>query len=250
MRVAIFGLGYTGRHLAQLWQERYRLSLYSRSSSLDGSAQLDVGQSGEVLRLAARGLMHWDAAIVTLPAHHACPEFWDLLFDACPHVLVYGTTGIYARHDRYREELDEDSPVDPEHPRATIETQLQARGATVLRLAGIYGPGRNPRDWLARGLVGADNRQVNFIHLNDIAAVTGMMLERRPPDRLYNVADGQPHSWRQIADLLHKSGLLETIAPPKNAKFDSVIAIGRILRAYPGLRFRDFWLMLDELCAT
>lgn len=250
MRVAIFGLGYTGRHLAQQWRERYRLSFYSRSSSLDGSPELDVSLSQDVLHLADRGLPHWDAAVVTLPAHHACPEFWDLLLDACPHVIVYGTTGIYARQGLHREPLHEESVIDQTHPRATIETKLQQRGATILRLAGIYGPARNPRDWLQRGLVGPDDRQVNFIHVTDIATITAHVIDARPADRLLNLADGQAHSWLQIAEFLHRAGYLTHLPPPKTTKADSVVEIGRLLRAYPGVRPRDFWLMLDELCAT
>jgi nucleoside-diphosphate-sugar epimerase len=78
----------------------------------------------------------------------------------------------------------------------------------VLRLAGIYGPGRHrlldvarSGEWLATG---ADfNRPINLTHLDDIVgAVIACFDSGTAPSGLYNVADGQPASRQEILQWL------------------------------------------------
>ncbi len=71
-------------------------------------------------------------------------------------------------------------------------------GAIVLRVAGIYGPGRNPLDWIRQGRVGPSRKYVNLIHVEDLAAICLLALEQGKPGEAYNVSDGQPHTWNEI----------------------------------------------------
>ena len=55
--------------------------------------------------------------------------------------------------------LDELAPIDHTRPRVMGEDFLRTHvGATVLRVAGIYGPGRHVLDWIRRGKVGTSQR--------------------------------------------------------------------------------------------
>jgi nucleoside-diphosphate-sugar epimerase len=71
-------------------------------------------------------------------------------------------------------------------------------GAIVLRVAGIYGPGRNPVDWVRQGRVSPSRKYVNLIHVEDLAAICLLALDKGKPGEAYNVSDGQPHTWNEI----------------------------------------------------
>lgn len=144
------------------------------------------------------------------------------LLDALPSeadLCYLSTTGVYHQSDgRW---VDECSPARPvgsggqAHLRA--EALLQRRRAVgrwvILRLAGIYGPGRIPRaaDVIAgRPLSGPDAGYLNLIHREDAAAAVVAAWQRQTDrHRLYLVADDQPvirrAFYEQIAHLTGSS---------------------------------------------
>ena len=81
----------------------------------------------------------------------------------------------------------------------------------VLRLAGIYGPGRLPRRAeLASGepLPIAAGECVNLIHVEDAAAAVLAAEEYAQPPRTYLVSDGHPVQRREyFAELARQFGL-------------------------------------------
>jgi hypothetical protein len=95
--------------------------------------------------------------------------------------------------------IDECAPVDLGKPRVQGEEFLRKEcGAIVLRVAGIYGPNRNPIDWLRTGRVGPSRKYVNLIHVEDLAAICLAALTRGNPGEVYNVSDGMPRRWDEI----------------------------------------------------
>ncbi len=95
--------------------------------------------------------------------------------------------------------IDESAQIDLTKPRVQGEEFLRTNcGAIVLRVAGIYGPGRNPIDWIRNGRVGPSRKYVNLIHVEDLAAICLVALERGKPGEAYNVSDGTPHTWNEI----------------------------------------------------
>ena len=96
--------------------------------------------------------------------------------------------------------IDESAPIDLSKPRVQGEEFLRtAFGAIVLRVAGIYGPRRNPLDWIRSGHVGPTRKFVNLIHVEDLAATCVAALERGTPGEAYNVSDGTPRTWEHIS---------------------------------------------------
>ena len=71
-----------------------------------------------------------------------------------------------------------------------------ASRTVILRLAGIYGPGRLPRLQQMRAgesLEGDPDGWLNLIHVEDAAAIVGMVADRALElPRVYAVADGHP----------------------------------------------------------
>lgn len=121
---------------------------------------------------------------------------------APPRRVVYvSTSGVYG--DCRGAVVDESHPPHPQSPRARrrldAERQLLAWSqnggeAVILRVAGIYGPGRLPVERLRRGLPVVCPEQAppsNRIHAEDLARVCIAAAERGVPGGVYNVADGE-----------------------------------------------------------
>ncbi len=132
-------------------------------------------------------------------------------------VILISSTGVYAEHGGGW--VDESSPCQPsrESGRALLAAE-QALAAhrfgglgIVLRLAGIYGPGRLPRRAeLATGepLPIAAGEHVNLIHVEDAAAAVLAAEARAQPPRTYVISDGHPVERREyLAELARQFGL-------------------------------------------
>ena len=124
--------------------------------------------------------------------------------------FVYiSSTGVYGQVTG--SEVDEDSPCQPtrEGGRACLAAEELLRASkwanksVILRLAGIYGPGRTPRsqDLLAGKPIDAPaTGWLNLIHVEDAARIVLLAEERShsvgglrgQPPKLYVVSDGQP----------------------------------------------------------
>lgn len=114
--------------------------------------------------------------------------------------VVYGsTTGVYG--DCGGRWIDENEPTVPLHDRGRrrldAETALRAAGldAVVLRIPGIYGPGRWPLARLRAGTPVIDPAEAppsNRIHAEDLAAVALRAAERGVAGQVYHVGDGHP----------------------------------------------------------
>ena len=146
-------------------------------------------------------------------------RFLDALTpDRLPERMLYiSTTGVYG--DCGGAWITEEQPVRPQTDRGkrrlAAENALRAWSAhsgvavVILRVSGIYGPGRLPAERLQRGLPVLREDQspfTNRIHADDLALVCHAAAERAPPDAIYNVADGHPttmsHYFNRVADVL------------------------------------------------
>jgi len=115
--------------------------------------------------------------------------------------LYISSTGVYGQTGG--EMVDENSPAEPtrEGGRACLEAEQSltaseiAPRTVILRMAGLYGPGRIPRrQEVERGLpLGvAPNSCVNLIQMDDAATVVLATAAAEHPSRLYVVSDDQP----------------------------------------------------------
>lgn len=107
--------------------------------------------------------------------------------DGEPGVLMVGSTGVYHQEDGSW--VDEDSPTEPRgfSGRALLEGEAVLQGqapgrASVLRLGGIYGPGRLRLISEVRAGVGCPRepvRYTNRIHRDDAAGILEFLLRRQ-----------------------------------------------------------------------
>ncbi|MFZ1535800.1 MAG: SDR family oxidoreductase [Chromatiaceae bacterium] len=121
-----------------------------------------------------------------------------------PRRLVYmSTTGVYG--DCGGDWVDETRPAAPVADRSVrrwdAEETLRAwsleSGAdlVILRVAGIYGPGRLPLERIRQGLPLAreeDSPWSNRIHADDLVAACVAAMARGESGRVYNLCDGHP----------------------------------------------------------
>lgn len=141
-------------------------------------------------------------------------------------IVVLGSTSAYDAPSQSTEYpppwIDESAPIDLSKPRVQGEEYLrQHHGAIVLRVAGIYGPERNPLDWIRQGRVGPSRKYVNLIHVEDLAAICLLALDKGKPGEAYNVSDGQPHTWDEICATAQQRWGLTAAAvnePPPSGK--------------------------------
>lgn len=113
-------------------------------------------------------------------------------------VVYLSTTGVYGQQTG---RVDEQSDVAPTRigPRIAVEAErflaASKLPSTVLRLAGIYGPGRIP---LASKLRAGESLAVpkqgylNLIHVDDIVRSIAAVFENPQPGPLYVLSDNHP----------------------------------------------------------
>ena len=241
----LFGCGYLGERVALKWRDSgHHVTIVTRSTAKSE-------------RLRTQGFQTLVADITQLETLGELPKAEIILFsvgfdrstqqtiqqvytDGLHHVLsrlsVHGedrliyisTTGVYAPT---AESTAQETWVDehwPTHPlRAGAQASLAAeqlladhpsrKRAVILRMAGIYGPGRIPyQENLRAGLPLAVPQEgwLNLIHVDDgvaavLAAEAWTAKDTSHGPELFNVADGQPvvrgDYYREVARLIGAS---------------------------------------------
>ncbi|MEF8792492.1 NAD-dependent epimerase/dehydratase family protein [Thiohalorhabdus sp.] len=142
-----------------------------------------------------------------------------------PQQAVYlSTTGVYG--DRGGKAVSEIDAPAPRSERAQRRLDAEARWrrlgregrfrVSVLRVAGIYGPGRLPAEAVKAGtaprVAWPETRYTNTIHVDDLVALIGRVLDNGRPNRVYHGCDGQQR--RQGALIEAVARALGTSLPP------------------------------------
>jgi len=238
MKLFAFGLGYAARRvLARLpgveASGATRDPETARAWRRDGVAAwaVDDRSAQPALEAALRGA---DALLVSAPpdgeGDPALGRFASAIAaaPALARVVYLSSVGVYG--DRGGAWVDEASAPTPGSPRArrrlTAEGDWRAfgegRGASVdiLRLAGVYGPGRNALQRLRRGearRIVKPGQVFNRIHVDDVAAVAVRLIEAGGrPGGLWNVADEEP---APPQDVIVFAAELLGVAPPPEEDF-------------------------------
>ncbi len=231
----IFGCGYVGHRAAIQWRQMgHRVTVVTRS--VERSRALadeglktivaDVTQPATLTDLPAAKLVLFAVGF----DRRRPGSIGDVyaggikhVLDALPldtgRVIYVSSTGVYGHSDG--DWIDEDTPPRPtrEGGRACLAAEqvlfahsLGERGV-VLRFAGIYGPGRVPRQEDVRAgkpITGNGDGILNLIHVDDAVEAILAAESRATPPRIYNVSDGNPAPRRAYYEEL--SRLLD--APP------------------------------------
>lgn len=156
-------------------------------------------------------------------------------------VVYISTPAVYG--DCQGRWIDEDEPLRPQTARGRrrldAEQALRAAQAAgqlqpvILRVPGIYGPGRLPRERLAKGLPVVRLEEApwsNRIHADDLAEAALHAAARGRPGQAYHVADGHPSSMSDY--FLRCARLLGLPEPPQLALAEARTAFSPALMSY------------------
>ena len=112
-------------------------------------------------------------------------------------IIFTSSTSVYPQHDG--SSVTEESAVEPDSENAQILGQAEkivlTNDGIVLRVAGIYGPGRS---FLLRSVMNgtavSSDRFVNQVHRDDVASAISFLARCRAvdPPRIFNVVDDTP----------------------------------------------------------
>jgi nucleoside-diphosphate-sugar epimerase len=141
-------------------------------------------------------------------------------------IVYLSTIGVYG--DRGGEWVDETAEAQPDSGRGSARLKAErawrslgegcGASAAVLRLAGIYGPGQNALEQIARGKarrVIKPGQIFNRIHVVDIAQAIDAAFTRRASG-IFNIADDEPSP---PADPLVFAAQLLGVTPPPEIPF-------------------------------
>ena len=239
MNLFVFGLGYSALHFVR---ENKALTTSGTVRSAAAAAALRRegieafafdgarGDAGLVEALSKADLL----LISAPPSAQGDPALnvYEEQIRGAPRlerVLYLSTVGVYGGADGGW--VDEASPVQTVNARGKWRVDAEARWRAlgearripvdILRLAGIYGPGRSAldrlRDGTARRIV--KPRQVfNRIHVADIAGVLARLIEADGPGGVWNVADREP---APPQDVITYAAELLGVPPPPEEPFET-----------------------------
>jgi len=234
VRLFCFGLGYSARRIIERAEDAEASGATRRPEAAgawrrDGVAAFAFDETllpalarAQVLVVSAPPGDDGDPALARFARQIAAAP--DLA-----RVLYLSSVGVYG--DRGGDWVDETTAPAPGSPRArrrlAAEGQWRALGrergvaVDILRLAGIYGPGRNA---LANLRAGAARRVVkpgqvfNRIHVDDIAEVARRLVEAGGAGEIWNVADEEPAPPQDVVAFAAK---LLGVAPPPEEPFET-----------------------------
>ncbi|MBB3952345.1 SDR family oxidoreductase [Aureimonas jatrophae] len=233
--VFVFGAGYSAVAFLEAPEPARILGATTRSAEKAVSFRargwpglvFDGETPGEGIAEALRHTTHLVVSIA--PGERGDPVlrcYRETILRAMPHLVWIGylsTVGVYGDHGGAW--VDEATPPRPvsrrSHERLEAEEAWTALAAqrgvplAILRLSGIYGPGRNSFVNLANGRAKRlvkPGQVFNRIHVADIAGAL-RLLAARCIGGLYNVTDDEPAPPQDV--VLHAARMIGVEPPPE-----------------------------------
>lgn len=194
-RITIIGSGWLGLPLAQhLKKTGYQLTITCRTRPKQQSL---IQQGFETLLFDSQyisdtfRLSDCDCLLITLPPRLKECDYAEQLQtlltlaeqSQIPRVLFISSSSVYGDNQG---DVDETQQPSPNSPAAKIMWEFEQKllshhsiNASVLRLSGLFGPGRHPGRFLAgKTDVAQPDAPVNLIHQHDCIGIISAILEQ------------------------------------------------------------------------
>ncbi|MGY3105002.1 MULTISPECIES: SDR family oxidoreductase [unclassified Bradyrhizobium] len=230
MRLFILGLGYSaGRFVRRFGGTFSHIAATVRDpAKRDDPAGIEMHafSGGSPARETVERIGDADVLLVSIPpgsaGDPAIAAFGDVLAAGRRKVVYLSTIGVYGDHGGGW--VDESTPpqaiLDRTRMRVAAErawTDITRGNAAILRLAGIYGPGRNAlvtlRAGTARRII-KPGQLFNRIHVDDIASTITAAVHH-PSGGTWNVCDDEPAPPQDV--IAHAAKLMNVAPPPEEA---------------------------------
>jgi nucleoside-diphosphate-sugar epimerase len=238
VKVFFFGLGYCARRLIQRepWIEASGTARTPESVAALRREGIEAYRfdGAEAEPGLEQALGEAEAIVVSIPPREGAGATLERFGPtiaasrALRRVAYYSTIGVYGDHGGAW--VDETSATRTRTARGLARFEDEARWAAaarargaeadILRLAGIYGPGRNALVNLdcgqARRIV-KSGQVFNRAHVDDIAEISRIVLTRDLNGQIWNVADDEP---APPQDVIAYAAALLGVGPPPEEPFD------------------------------
>jgi len=241
MNLLVLGAGYSGKAIA--------LQFLSEAETVTGTTR--SAEKAEVLRQRGLNAELFDGDIISPALAAVMARTTHLVQSIAPGrdgdplmrpnsrpvaalmpnlqwVAYLSTVGVYGDHGGAW--VDEDTPCKPVSARSVERVEAEqawlafgrdnSLPVSILRLSGIYGPGRNGlcnlADGTARRLV-KPNQVFNRIRVEDIASATAFLSDRSLGG-IFNITDHEP---APPQDVVAEAARLMGVAPPPETAFET-----------------------------
>ncbi len=235
MNLIIFGFGYTAQVCATLLVKSGDdltvtvQTIKKRDALEEGGIKAHCFNSTSFELELCKKIIHATHVIVSVPPdENGDPVLNCFLKDIekaanLKSIIYLSTIGVYGNFDGAW--IDETTAPNSMSPRA--QNRLKAENSwlefgeshsintQVLRLAGIYGKGRNALCDFANGTarrIFKENQVFNRIHVEDIANIVKKLFEVMVPSDIWNVCDNEPCPPQDV--VLYAAHLLGVEPPP------------------------------------
>ncbi len=193
----ILGGGYVGSRLAQ------QLEAVQTYCSNEKSVAQECLYFNLQDRQSWNNIQPGENVVWTFPAAplEQVKAFYRAKLSNVNKLFVYASSSCYLVLEQ-GQWINESQSLNLSRERVLGEEWLREQGATILVLSGIYGPNRQPLDWLKKGLIKTPDKRVNLIHVDDITDITKCLLsdDRNLRGERFNLSDGKALMWREIAE--------------------------------------------------
>lgn len=196
--LTVVGCGYTGRRILQRLPGAIGISR-SQPPGIEDQRFLQRDLDDAIAPIAVSGAVIYTVAPDASGTR--LQRFLDALETPPSRIVYLSTSGVYG--DRQGGTVVETDAVNPETERAkrrvAAEAQLAAYRSelVVLRVPGIYGPGRLGVERLRHGdpvVSDADATPGNRIHVDDLVNICIRAAEADAPTGVFNLGDGDHRS--------------------------------------------------------
>lgn len=242
--VTIVGCGYIGKRLAKRLLHdgnkvtgivRNKASLAACTNQDIPCMSVDLDHLQQDINLSGQRLAYLAPPPRKGRVDSRMFAFLEAIADQPPERFVLiSTTGVYG--DRAGAWINEDTPLKPKADRAFRRADAERQVTyfctqkniplVILRVAGIYGPGKLPVDRLRSGepiVNEQDSPFTNRVHADDLAKICELALLQNNIDGIYNVTDGQPGTMYQY---FNQVAIAMMLPPPSSISLEE--AQGRL----------------------
>lgn len=194
-KILILGRGYSGKFLERvLTTVEHQVSFTRRNDP--NAISLDLSDPSTWQFQDSFDYTYW---LAPSPSPDLVRSFLQKKHPQLGKIICCSSTGFFLNPSELHGEINESSPLDSSNPRVQAENiLLKEADAMIVHAAGIYGPNRNPQNWLASGRIQPSTKLLNLIHVGDLVLFFCKSISKYQARSRWVLSDDHPKSWNQL----------------------------------------------------